>query len=493
MTLPRRRALTTGTIGIVLAALGVLAGAGPAIGDQTTATTLGYTCQFPSGAQQVQLQVNATFPETGAAGAPITPADVSAQLDIPQVALGDLSTLNATAVSAKADLSVVVRHNGAKQASTWPNLTASSTPLPTTGDLTMALSGTASPVQESDPGPVSFAADAFGLQLTPLTSAGAATNPATVNTACTLNPKQTATLATVDIPSAPGDSGTSNNTTTHNPAKPNVVAHDDGDLPTDPQCDPNRPGGTGFAGDGSQVFAIIDGRTNLAKLNESAESDGEITLTNVGLWFSDDFAISVICYTGQLDLAPSTATVLGFGFVPITTTLKYVQVSGVDGNPPMFVEASTDATMNPDGTLKYPDGHPTGQAVGLLDIYVSSASINGTPLNVGINCHTESPISLTMNNIPDLDDTNSEIYPYGGLTGGYMQTLYEPDAKPKVDNRITIPPFTDCGVGDNLDNLLSAPVSGPGNLVRICQGFAISAGDGPPQPPDETDNHCKAP
>jgi hypothetical protein len=487
-----RRAFATGTIGIVLVATGILAGAGPAIGDQTTATTLGYTCQFPSGAQQVQAKVDATFPETGASGGPIEPTGVSVNVDIPQVALGDLTTLNAASVATKANFSVVVKHNGDKQTASWPNLVAPSAALPSTGDLSIDLSGLAHPVTETGAGDVVFAADAFGLLFTPVTSAGAATDPATVAVACTLNPDQTATLATVSIPDSATRSGTTK-TSTGQPAKPRVTPHDDGDLPVDPQCDPNRPGGTGFAGDGSQVFAIIDSRTNLAKLNESTVSDGEITLTNVGLWFSDDFSVSVICYTGALNLPPSTATVLGFGFVPITTTLKYVQVNDVDGNPPMFVEAGTDASMNPDGTLKYPDGHPTGQAAGLLDIYVSSASINGTPLNVGPNCHTEKPISLVTNNIPDLDDTNSEIYPYGGVTGGYMQTLYEPSANPPVDNRVTISPFTDCGVDDNLDSLLSAPVSGPGNLVRICQGFAISAEDGPPQPPDEADNHCKAP
>ena len=478
MTLPRRRALATGTIGIVLAALGILAGAGPAIGDQTTATTLGYTCQFPSGAQQVQLRVNATFPETGAAGAPIMPTDVSAQLAIPQVALGDLSTLNAATVSATADLSLVVRHNADTGSSTWRNLTAPNTPLPTTGDLTLALAGTAAPVKESEPGNVTFTADAFGLRLTPLTTAGAATNPATVTTACTLNPNQTPVLATVTIPTAPGDTHTS----TAKPVRHQAVAHDD-DLPVDPACDPG--GGTPIPGDGSQVVAQIDGRTNLAKLNESAAVNGDITLSNVGLWFSDDFTISIICYTGTLDLQPSTATILGFGFVPITTTLKYVQVNDVDGNPPMFVEAATDASMNPDGTLKYPDGHPTGHGNALVDIYVAAASINGTPLNVGDNCRTEKPVSLILDNLPNVDATNSEIYPYSGVSGGYMQTL--------PGNELTVPPFTGCGVGENLDNLLSAAVAGPGNLSRICQGTTIPVDSGDPPPPDEADNHCKAP
>jgi hypothetical protein len=475
----KRSRLTAVTVGIALVSLGVLAGSGPAIGDQTTATTLGYTCAFPSGAQQASVRINATFPETAATATPITPTNVTAKLDLPQTALGDLTTISAASVTASADLSLVIRHNGDTTTATWPNLTAPGTPLPSTGDLTVTMTGAVPPVSETGAGAVMFAADAFGLILTPLTSAGAATNPASVKVACTLNPGRTATLATVVIPGAP--TTTTPSVPARQPTVPPKHTVKGMDLPVDPQCDPNRPGGSGVPGDGSQVVAVIDGRTNLAKLDESTAVDGQITLTNIGFWFSDDFTVSVICYTGQLDMANSTATILGFGFVPITTTLKYVQVNTPDN--PMFVEASTDADP------RYPDGHPTGHAGALVDIYIASASINGTPLNVGSQCHTSKPVSLVLDNIPDVDSTNSEIYPYNGVSGGYMQTL-----KTKgVDNELTIPPFTDCGIGDNLDNLLSAPVAGPDNLVRVCQGTAIPAGSGDPPQPDETDNHCTAP
>lgn len=477
----RSQRLATVVISAALASLGVLAGSGPAIGDQTTATALGYTCAFPSGPEQAKVQINATFPETAAAAAPIAPTNVSVKLDLPQTALGDLTTIKAASVTASADLSLVVTYNGDSTTATWPKLTAPSTALPSTGDLTVTMTGAVPPVSETGTGDVTFAADAFGLLLTPHTSAGAATNPATVKVACTLNPGQAGTLATVAIPGAPA--ATTPSVPAQQPNGPRKHLVKGMDLPVDPQCDPNRPGGTGSPGDGSQVVAVIDGRTNLNKLNESTAVDGQITLTNVGIWFSDDFTISVICYTGQLDLADSTATILGFGFVPITTTLRYVQVNTPDN--PMFVEAATDASTNPDGTPVYPDGHPTGHAAALVDIYIASASINGTPLNVGPQCHTSKPVSLVMDNIPDVDGTNSEIYPYSGVSGGYMQTLN--------DNEVIIPPFDGCGVGDNLDNLLSAPVAGPDNLLRVCQGTTIPAGSGDPPPPDDADNHCTAP
>jgi hypothetical protein len=473
MTLPRR-VLSTGTIGILLVSLGVLAGAGPAIGDQTTATTLGYTCQFPSGAQQVQLQVGATFPETAATGAPITPADVSAKLDIPQVALGDLTTIGAASVTEKVDLSVVVRHNDDQQASIWPSLTAPNAPLPSTGDLTVDLTGIAPPVSEAGAGPVSFAADSFGLQLTPLTAAGTATTPATMPVACTLNPRQTANLATVVIPAAPG-TATPSAPAQQQQQQTKSTKHSAtplDDLPVDPLCD-DSVNGFPLPGDGTVLDAVLDGRTNLNKLGESTVADGIITLTNVGSWFGNDTTFR-LCYTGQLDMRPSTTTILGFGFVPITATMQIVQANTPDN--PMFVEAST--TSDP----TYPDGHPSGHSTALITIEVQSASVNGTPLNVGPHCRTRTPIPLEVANLPDLNPDNSEKYPYNGLVGGYMQ------------GSITIPEFTGCGVEDNLDTLLSAPVTGPGNLTRICQGMAGPPDPTtPPPPPDEADDNCTAP
>ena len=469
-----RRGLATGTIGIVLVALGVLAGAGPAIGDQTTATTLGYTCQFPSGPQQVTLQVNATFPQTAASGAPIAPTDVAVQLDIPQVALGELTTLGAASVTEKMDLSVVVKHNGDQQTSMWPSLTAPNAPLPSTGDLIVSLTGTAPPVSEAGSGGVSFAADSFGLQLTPLTASGTATTPPTVAVACTLNPKQTTKLATVVIPAAPGSETPSTGSDTGNQqqttaGKHSVKANDDGDLPVDPAC--NDPDGFGSPGDGTVLYAALDGKTNVNKLSESTVADGTITLTNVGSWFGNDTTFR-LCYTGQLDMQPSTTTILGFGFVPITTTLKVVQANTPDN--PMFVEASSMFD-----TSVYPDGHPLGHSTALINIYVQSASINGTPLNVGPNCRTATPIQLEVGSLPDLNPDNTEKYPYNGLTGGYMQ------------GAIDIPEFTGCGVDDNLNTLLSAPVTGPNNLTRICQGTADVVL--PPVQPTEPVNNCKAP
>ena len=74
--------------------------------------------------------------------------------------------------------------------------------------------------------------------------------------------------------------------------------------------------------------------------------------------------------------------------------------------------------------------------------------VNGAPLNVGNDCHTVRPFPLVLTGVPpySLDD--------GGVLNG----------------TITVPSFTGCGVGENLDPIFNATVSGPGNFVQLTQG-----------------------
>ena len=54
--------------------------------------------------------------------------------------------------------------------------------------------------------------------------------------------------------------------------------------------------------------------------------------------------------------------------------------------------------------------------------------------------------------------------PYSPITGGYLQ------------GTVIIPNLVHCGVGENLDALLSAPISGPdkNNLLRMCQENSVT-------------------
>ena len=79
---------------------------------------------------------------------------------------------------------------------------------------------------------------------------------------------------------------------------------------------------------------------------------------------------------------------------------------------------------------------------------MAGLAVNGTPLNVGRHCQTV-PATVTL---------TGRTPQYTLLDGGPL-TGY-----------VTIPRFTGCGVGENLDPLLTASVSGPRNFVILTQG-----------------------
>src|SRR5437867_1834549 len=86
----------------VLVTAGAMAGADPAVG----AGPLGYTCQFPTGPEQVGVTISATVPEQGTAGSPIQPDAVAATVTLPPNALAALTALGAASVTGKVNLTV---------------------------------------------------------------------------------------------------------------------------------------------------------------------------------------------------------------------------------------------------------------------------------------------------------------------------------------------------------------------------------------------------
>jgi hypothetical protein len=130
-------------------------------------------------------------------------------------------------------------------------------------------------------------------------------------------------------------------------------------------------------------------------------------------------------------LPPVTATLLGFGFVPTTATLQITQVGTLN--------IASESTNN---ILKF------SRVQSLASIRVEKVLVNGVPLNVGSNCHTVRPFLLQLSGVP----------PYNLDSGGVLS------------GTVTVPPFTGCGVGENLDPIFNATVSGPGNLAQLTQG-----------------------
>jgi uncharacterized protein DUF6801 len=442
-----RRLLGLAAVGAVIVGTGVVTGAGSAVGDQKDTTTWSYACAFPSGSETVSAQVTALLPDSATPGSEIQPTNVTVTVTIPDAAVASLTSLSATTTTATAALTVAVAQNSATTATSWPDLVAPATTLPATGSLALAFAGTVPVATAADTGDLTFTAGALNLEFTPATADGSATTPATVSVNCTLGGGQHALLATVPVPApalggappSPGDAAPIIGGTPKGGAQaPNAVrADDDSTPPMDPNCPIFLPV--------PPEEADVVGKVNLNKIGESSDlattddpGMASLAIVGSGTTTQGDF---LLCWSAVMTLPPIKTTVLTFGFEPTTATMTTTQIG------PSFVENWQH------------DGVPMASVTGQVDIALSDVHVNGVPLDVGPRCHTSTPVQLNLSGIP----------PYNPLLGGPLEGV------------LNIPPFTGCGVTENLDPLLNAPLSGPNNLVRIIQG-APGLG-GPPVPP----------
>jgi hypothetical protein len=77
------------------------------------------------------------------------------------------------------------------------------------------------------------------------------------------------------------------------------------------------------------------------------------------------------------------------------------------------------------------------------------AEINGVEIKLGPNCRTATLIDVTLLGV---------AASYSITEGGILQGV------------IDIPPFSGCGVDEDLDPIITGLVSGPGNYVKMTQG-----------------------
>lgn len=446
-----RRLVGAVVVGAVVILTGVITGAGSAAGASPSTTSWSYSCVLPSGTQPVTVRATATFPDMATPRSAIQPTDVTVTATLPAAAVADLTALSAANTTATATLAVAVGQNGAAAATSWPDLVAPATALPATGDVDLAFTGTVPSATAAGTGDVTFTAGALALQFTPTTADGSATTPDQVAVTCALDSGQNAVLGTVPVPAPvlgtappPGGTAPAIGSSPRTGAVSRGAAANATDA-TDPPTDPNCP--TKFPP--INVNADVVGRTNLNKLDESVPlattaDFGTIALQLLGSGINPQGDL-LLCWSAQMTLPTIDSTVLTFGFEPTTAPMTTTQV----GNT--IVETWADK------------GIPMATVVGQVDVRLGGTAgvvtVNGQKLNVGTHCHTETPVALNLAGIP----------PYSPVVGG------------PLEGTLTIPPFTGCGVTENLDPLLTASLSGPDNLVRIIQG--VSANGSTPVPP----------
>jgi hypothetical protein len=193
------------------------------------------------------------------------------------------------------------------------------------------------------------------------------------------------------------------------------------------------------------------GYTNARKLNEAALVGPGLTNLHLGLVtftkfthkysFLQQNVAGQFEYHGQPVLPPARATLLAFGFVPVSATIQISEIGSL--NVALISCAPTNKCPNPP---------PKNVALffGSVILRISNVDVNGVPLDVGPRCQTSTPFNLELTGIPP-------AYNISLLEGVLTGT-------------VTIPKFKGCANGiEDLDPLFNATVSGPGNFVKVTQ------------------------
>ena len=488
---PKAAARTTALV-VVLAVGGIAAGTASAVGGgrapggTAAATALAYQCHFPSGSRPVEVTVAAGLPSAGKTGRPLQPTGVRLTIALPQAAVADLARLHSTTVTAATVLGIDATNGPSGTNVTWPGATGGAVDVPTRGGMVLKTSGRVPVLTPTLPGDVTLTASGLSLTLAPVKADAApspsptppvpgggpnqgstptppATTGAVMQVNCALAHGQLAALAAVPVTGAAAQVASR-----HSAAKSFCPPQPKGGLQLNPKFPPPKPP------KGSKVTnptpqpgcAYVVGYSNVRKLNGSALVGPGLTDLNLTVrlvvkltkptYFEFDNAGILDfkpCSTCKVvhGLPPAHATFLGFGFVPVSATMQLTEI----GTTNVFaIGTASTLTIN--------------RVFSEVSLRVYDVKVNGVPLSVGPHCQSVHPIVLRLIGSPN------SIPPYSIQGGG------------PLTGEITIPPFTGCGVGEDLDPLFTASISGPGNSVVLTQGIPcfIVGGQGcPPQIP----------
>jgi hypothetical protein len=449
-----RGAGRTAVGGAILLAAGLLAGtASGAVGatgaTPTSATLTGasstqsvrlalpYACQFPSGNDRVDVVVAVTLPVTATAGQRIQPSGVQITTVLPGPAVIDLRRLSATSVGGSATLAITEVSPAKSVPAAWQVTVPTPAALPATGNLQLAAAGTAPAAAAVSRGAVTFSVGRLALDLALRTAGGAATNPATVPVTCTPARGASERLGSVLVQPA----------AKHPAGKQQARSAGTRRLKLPKGCGDIKVVGFGIA-----TCAYITGYANVQKLAGAVllqPGRGLPALVNVDFAYRHAFSqgkliaysTAELYYRGRHELPPVRATFLAFRFVPVTATLSVIELT------PIRIVSVSGITAPP-----YP---LTVRATTTVSIRVSDVDVNGVPLAVGPRCRPVSSVRLVLtasgeNTLPPKGYT----VPTGGQLTGML----------------TIPPFTGCGVTENLDAVLTGSISGPHNYQKQTQG-----------------------
>ncbi|MEU3271661.1 DUF6801 domain-containing protein [Saccharomonospora sp. NPDC006951] len=461
---------------------------GSAVAGQQVEVALGYTCHSPSTSYPATVTVKAMFPANAVTGQPVAVEAVNLDVVLPEEAAAELKGQGATMAGGTAALSVTASDAEAS----WPDLAIPASPLPEAGELTLAASGPVPAIEVAEAGELTVTAGALALSLNGFRADGSSAEPPVTAVSCELQPEQNAVLATLPVggestapdstsetPGAdPGDPGAKSMPRAEGLPLPGVQQETPENCFEVPVEDPspnlgcafqagyanvNKLNGAVLIGKPEPVLMLVD--YGLARGNQPCEGGTD--------QFGEYTCNGAIVTTSRLtiELPPSDPTLLTYGFVPVKAK---VQMAVDDENPLLIAESRIEQRRYTNGTLpKFP---LLVRAEGLMTLRMYDVEVNGVPLDVGPDCRSAHPFTVVFNGraataVPSTPDEYSVAF--GGVVTGTM----------------TIPPFSGCGAGEDLDPLFTGTISGPDNFVRMTQEavcFKAGGAGCPPQIPEPT-------
>jgi hypothetical protein len=442
-------------IAVVMVAAGVTAGSASAVGQQAVSLRLGYTCAFPSGPRPVDAQLTATYPATATTGKPVEATGAGIKITLPRAVTAELAQSRATTVSLTAGLATEVAEGTTPAIALWRGFRSLATAIPPRGPMELTASGTPAAFTVTDPGQATVTAADLSLLFKPQlptaggTAAGGPMAPASVQVSCVPRPGQDATLATIAVTGQATAKPPASSAGTLKSGKPQYCVPFPKNLKLNPRFPLPQPlpGSNSFK-ETQPDCVYATGFTDARKLNGAALvgpglSDlllGFITYTKSTskYFFLQQDGPAQFQYHGLPELPPARATLLGFGFMPVSATLQISELGSL--NIALISCGPTNACPVKDRALIY----------GRVNLRIYDVDVNGVPLNVGSHCQTVSPFNLELVGRPP-------GYNFALLSG-------------VLTGSVRIPYFTGCTDGsENLDPIFDATISGPGNFAKITQ------------------------
>jgi hypothetical protein len=224
-------------------------------------------------------------------------------------------------------------------------------------------------------------------------------------------------------------------------------------------------------------------------------------------WFCQ-FLTGQLDYQGLSEFPPTRATFLAFGFTPVTATVHLEEATADDGSLIPVTETAYQQFTNPNyydpgqyfdpndsylpsvcntltGTTQQICNDIVITATASVTLRLTDVTVNGTPVDIGDRCQTVGPLYTPGS---PADPGGDRVVLTGGTNSVYPYPQFGSASVPGQGNSIftggeiaggvTIPAFAGCvtPAGDNLDPLLDASVSGPGNYVKTTVGELCTIG-----------------